>query len=93
MDPKEWRSTREKMRCDVADLQARLEELQAKHGFFIMDITFGDVAVLIGQIMLALKHPDNNGFAAERAKHVLHCMLITLESESPGISALLNRST
>lgn len=90
MDPRHWRSTRDKMERLVADLSARLKEMQDKHGFFRMDIAFGDVAVLVGQVRLALKHPDNTGHAAERAKHVLQCILTTLELESPGITALLN---
>jgi len=83
---------RQRLKQDIKDLQGRLAALQHQHGFFRMDLAFGDLAIVIGQMQLALKHPDNNGFSAERTKDVLHHMFLALESESPGISELLNRT-
>ena len=70
--------------CDL------VEGLRKKHGYFICEFDFGTVIAIVGQIQLALRHPDNTGHSAQQARKAIEEIIARLEAAAPGIGRYLN---
>ncbi len=74
---------------DVDKFTACLERLEARHGHFTAELSFGDVAILVAQVQLALRHPGNVGQSAGRARRFIERTIETLEASEPEVGRYL----
>lgn len=64
------------------------ERLKAKHGFFILQIGFGEVLAVVANLQLALRHPGNRGYAARIARQTVDDIIERLEGIEPDCALL-----
>lgn len=78
---------------EIADYTRRLrghvEFLMEKRGFAKLEWGFADLVVIIAQVQLALRHPQNTGEAAKGARKLTEQLIAGLDKASPGIGTLL----
>ena len=65
------------------------EDLRKKHGHFSAHMAFADLACLIGQVQLALRHPANTGYSAVRARELVTQLIDELDAAAPGLGEYL----
>lgn len=66
----------------------RLEALQRRHRHFTWECSFADLAMILAQVQLALRHPGNVGYASKRAHEIIESWIKTLEASEPGIGEI-----
>jgi len=62
-----------------------LQYLDRTYGTFNVEMTFDQVATLISQGQLALRHPRNTGSTAQMLRQILDAWIAKLDEVSPGI--------
>lgn len=66
-------------------------KLEKRHGHFVIQVPFTELFVVLGQLRLALKHPENTGQPAKITRRLLNDTIRALEIEAPEIGPLLRR--
>lgn len=75
--------------AQVDEFAAAIERLQALHGHFVWQGAFADLAIIVAQVQLALRHPNNKGYSAERARKVLEAWIETVALSEPALAKYL----
>lgn len=71
------------MAFEEIELREAVTRLEISHGEFHWSGSFQDVAVLISQLQLALRHPGNRGLPAKQTMLILEKWMATMGKEEP----------
>jgi hypothetical protein len=82
-------SKRYKQSTYVEQMVLALAELERQHGFLMLELGWADVVILVGSIQLALRHPDNLGYTADRARKIKDDIIAIMEMDVPALGPLM----
>lgn len=93
MDPR-VREALQQQDQDQKDMDAMLQgldRLKERYNYLTLKLDFGQAVVIIGQLHLALRHPDNTGHTAEVAREVLRDWIGSLTEADAEVGEILRR--
>lgn len=76
---------------DFTMMIAALKRLEARHRTFKLEMPFGAVVTIVSHIQVALRHPGNQGYAAQEAQRIAEAIIDTIAEEEPVLAALLRK--
>lgn len=77
------------MEPTVEEFAELLEQLNRQHGYFQWQSTFQQLAIVVANLQLALRHPSNTGEAATVARGIVDAMIASVERSSPRAAEIL----
>ena len=73
----------------MRELADGLERLKARHGYFVLQCSFSDVAILVAHLQFALRHPANIGYSAKEGTRIVNDIIDSLGKHEPRVAELL----
>ena len=83
---------REKMEQWALQLDAHCNVVAKRSGDrILLELRVSDAVALVGQIILASKHPQNTGLSARIARAIVDRIVAGMDSLSPGIGKMISQ--